>query len=372
MTQRKDTPPATALRLDRRNLLGAAATGLAAAALIPARVRAQDAPTQTAAVSGATRRLGTLEVSSVGLGCMLIAQVFGPAMEREAAIRLCRTAVDRGCTFFDSAEMYGPFYSEEMVGEALEPVRDEVVIATKFGMSTFDQQTGAMISPQRNSRPENIRLVVENSLRRLRTDRIDLLYQHRPDPEVPMADVAGTVQELIAEGKVLHFGLSEATGAEIRAAHAVQPVTALQSEYSLAWRLPEEEVLGVCEELGIGFVAYTPLTNGLLADAININTRFFPPDWRARVPRVSPEALPNNLAMRDLMLDWAERKDSTPARVALAWLLAQKPFIVPIPGTTNPWHMAENMRARELDLSPAEITEITASASAIEIVGNRY
>ena len=290
-----------AVPIDRRSFLVSAAAGLAAAPLLYGSALAQ-----AGATVSPTRMLGPLEVSSVGLGCMLMAQVFGPAMERTAAVRLARAAVDRGCTFFDTAEMYGPFYSEEVVGEALAPVRDEVVIATKFGLFTYDQRTGEMIGGnRRNSRPENIRNVVENSLRRLRTDRIDLLYQHRPDPEVPMAEVAGTVRDLIAEGKVLHFGLSEASADEIRQAHAVQPVTALQSEYSLIWRLPEENgVLDVCEELGIGFVAFSPLGAGMLTDTITADTRFAPTDWRSNQERMEPQNLGHNLAMRDLLAAW--------------------------------------------------------------------
>ncbi len=305
---------------------------------------------------------------------MLMAQVFGPAMERSAAVRLGRAAVDRGCTLFDTAEMYGPFYSEEVVGEALAPVRDEVIIATKFGLFTYDQRTGDMIGGnRRNSRPDNIRNVVENSLRRLRTDRIDLLYQHRPDPEVPMADVAGTVRDLIAEGKVLHFGLSEASADEIRQAHAVQPVTALQSEYSLIWRLPEENgVLDVCEELGIGFVAFSPLGAGMLTDTITAGTTFPSTDWRSNQERMEPQNLSHNLAMRDLLATWGARKNASPSQIAIAWLLAQRPFLTTIPGTTKIEHMQENMGTTDVVLTADELAKLTFEAGAIEIRGHRY
>lgn len=355
--------------IDRRAFLQTASASVATATFLGGGALAQ-----SAAASAPTRMLGSLEVSSVGLGCMLMAQVFGPAMSRADAVALGRAAVERGCTFFDTAEMYGPFYSEDVLGEALQPVRDEVAIATKFGLFTYDQQTGEMIGGnRRNSRPENIRNVVENSLRRLRTDRIDLLYQHRPDPEVPMAEVAGTVRDLIAEGKVLHFGLSEASAEELRQAHAVQPVTALQSEYSLIWRLPEQNgVLDLCEELGIGFVAFSPLGAGMLTDTITADTRFPPTDWRSSQQRMEPRNLSRNLAMRDLLAEWGARKGASPSQMAIAWLLAQRPFLVAIPGTTRIDHMRENMATTDIVLSAGELAELTTEASGIEIHGHRY
>ena len=371
MVQRTTTRSDKGIEVDRRTFLRTTSAGLASAALLAAPTIGQGAiaPRPTP-----MRKLGPLDVSSVGLGCMLMAQVFGPAMEPKDAIRLGRAAVDQGCTFFDTAEMYGPFYSEEMVGRALAPVRDDVRIATKFGLFTYDQATGEMIGGnRRNSRPDNIRNVVENSLRRLQTDRIDLLYQHRPDPEVPMAEVAGTVRDLIHEGKVLHFGLSEASEAEIREAHAEQPVTALQSEYSLIWRLPEKNrVLDVCEELNIGFVAFSPLGAGMLTDMITADTRFASTDWRSHQERMEPQNLSHNLAMRDLLTSWGERKGVSPSQMAIAWLLAQRPFLVTIPGTTKIEHMKENMAAANIELSGSELAELTAAAEAIEIHGGRY
>lgn len=360
---------ADVLITDRRRLLMAAGLGIAATPFLSRFVRAQDAATSIP--RSARRRLGSLEVSPIGLGCMVFIEVYGPAMEHDAAIATIRGAFERGVTFFDTAENYGPFASEELVGEALRPVRDQVVIATKFGMSTFDQQTGERIGG-RNSRPENIRAVVDGSLRRLQTDVIDLLYQHRPDPEVPMEDVAGTLGELIAEGKIRHYGLCEVTPEELRRAHAVHPVTALQSEYSLIWRDPEGAVLDTCEELGIGFVPYTPLGGGFLTGVITADTRFTPPDFRARVPRLAPEALEHNLAMVALLQDWAARKEVMPAQIALGWLLAQKPWIVPIPGTTKLNHLEEDIGAISVSFSEAELAELTTAASRIEIVGARY
>src|SRR3954449_9400835 len=294
-----------------------------------------------------------LEVSALGLGCMGMSQSFGPRPPREEMITFLRDAVDRGVTFFDTAEVYGPFDNEELVGEALQPVRGDVVIATKFGFA-FDEdgkQTGV------SSRPDSIRVAVDGSLRRLRTDAIDLLYQHRVDPEVPIEDVAGTVKELIEVGTVHHFGMSEAGVQTIRRAHAVQPVTALQSEYSLFWRGPEAELLPAVEELGIGFVPFSPLGAGFLTGKIDENTKFDPTDFRNNVPRFSPEARKANMALVDVIRAVAERKGATPAQVALAWLLAQKPWIVPIPGTTKLHRLQENLGALDLALTAADLDE---------------
>ena len=318
-----------------------------------------------------TRTLGNtqLEVSALGLGCMSMSSGYGPAADRHEMIKLIRAAHDRGVTLFDTAEAYGPFANEELLGEALAPIRDEVVVATKFGFD-IDLQTGAR-SGGTNSRPEHIKAVVEASLKRLRTDRIDLLYQHRVDPEVPIEDVAGTVKELIAAGKVKHFGLSEAGVQTIRRAHAVQPVTAVQSEYSLFWRGPEAELLPLLEELDIGFVPFSPLGAGFLTGKIDENTQFDPTDFRNSVPRFSSEARKANGVLVDLVKAVAERKQATPAQVALAWLLAQKPWIVPIPGTTKLHRLEENLGAAELELTADDLTQIDAVASKIEIQGER-
>ena len=313
------------------------------------------------------RELGRsgLEVSALGLGCMGLS--FPQATQsRQEKVALIRAAVERGVTFFDTAEVYGPFVNEELVGEALEPFRDQVVIATKFG---FD----APNFPKLDSRPAHIREVVEASLKRLRTDRIDLLYQHRVDPEVPIEDVAETVKELIAQGKVKHFGLSEASAATIRRAHAVQPVTALQSEYSLWWREPERNgVLATLEELGIGLVPYSPLGKGFLTGKIDETTTFDDRDLRSRIPRFQPEARKANLALVDLLKRIAERKKATPAQIALAWLLAQKPWIVPIPGTTKLHRLEENLGAASVELTPEDLREIERAASQITVQGDRY
>src|SRR2546423_14248772 len=293
------------------------------------------------------RKLGksNLEVSALGLGCMGMSYGYGPAADRQEMISLIRTAVDRGITFFDSAEAYGPFKNEELLGEALAPVRGQVVIATKFGF-TFegDKQSGT------DSRPRHIREVAEASLKRLKTDRIDLFYQHRVDPDVPIEDVAGAVKDLIQEGKVVHFGLSEAGMKTLRRAHAVQPVTALQNGYSLWWRRPEGEVLPTCEELGIGFVPFSPLGKGFLTGKIDENTTFDKSDFRNIVPRFTPEARKANHALVDLLRQIADRKHGTPAQIALAWLLAQKPWIVPIPGTTKLHRLEENAGAAAIEL----------------------
>ena len=312
-----------------------------------------------------TRRLGNLEVSAIGLGCMGMSASYLPIPDRDEMIALTRAAVERGVTFFDTAQVYGPFANEELVGEALEPVRDQVVIATKFG---FDLESGQ--SRGVDSRPETIRSSVEDSLKRLRTDTIDLLYQHRVDPNVPIEDVAGTVKELIAEGKVRHFGMSEAGVGNIRRAHAVQPVTALQSEYSLWWREPEDEILPMLEELGIGFVPFSPLGKGFLTGKIDESTTFDDGDFRNSVPRFDAEARKANSAFVDLLGRIAERKGATPAQIALAWLLAQKPWIVPIPGTTKLHRLEENLAAADVELTPDELSEIEDARVTAE--GARY
>lgn len=316
-----------------------------------------------------TRTLGNaLTVSPIGLGCMGISQSFGPSPERPAMVDFLRQAVDHGVTFFDTAEVYGPYANEEVVGEALEPVRDAVVIATKFGFA-FDEdgrQSGV------SSRPEHIRAAVEGSLRRLRTDVIDLLYQHRVDPDVPIEDVAGTVRELVEAGKVRHFGLSEAGPTTIRRAHAVLPVTALQSEYSLFWREPEESVLDTLEELGIGFVPFSPLGRGLLTGQVTRGSTFGEGDIRATLPRFSGEALDHNLALVDKVTAVADRLGATPGQVALAWLLSRKPWIVPIPGTRRLERLDENLGAADLQLTDADLEELTAASDAADVQGDRY
>ena len=308
-----------------------------------------------------------LGVSALGLGCMGLSFGYGPATEKAAAIALIRRAVELGVTFFDTAEIYGPFTNEEVVGEALAPFRDQVVIATKFG---FNIGTG--YSTALNSRPEHIREVVEASLKRLRTDRIDLLYQHRVDPEVPIEDVAGAVKELIAAGKVKHFGLSEAGVRTIRRAHAVQPVTALQSEYSLWWREPEAEIIPTLEELGIGFVPFSPLGKGYLTGKIDETTQFSAGDFRNIVPRLAPGFRKANMAVVELVGGIAAKKQATPAQIALAWLLARKPWIVPIPGTTKVHRLEENVGAAAVALSAEEEREIEEAAAKIPVVGDRY
>jgi aryl-alcohol dehydrogenase-like predicted oxidoreductase len=309
-----------------------------------------------------------LEVSALGLGCMGMSYGYGPAADKPEMISLMRSAVDRGVTFFDTAEAYGPFANEELVGEALAPVRDRVVIATKFGFrfGPGGKQTG------QDSRPEHIKEVADASLKRLKTDVIDLFYQHRVDTEVPIEDVAGAVKDLIQAGKVKHFGLSEAGVRTIRRAHAVQPVAALQSEYSLWWRRPEEEVLPTLEELGIGFVPFSPLGKGFLTGKIDEKTTFDSSDFRNIVPRFTPEARKANQALVDLLTRTAALKKATPAQIALAWLLARKPWIVPIPGTTKPGRLEENIGAAALELTSEDLREITAAASAIAIEGARY
>lgn len=317
-----------------------------------------------------TRRLGnSLDVSALGLGCMGMTGVYGTGGDKGEMIRLIRAAHDRGVTMFDTAEAYGPFANEALLGEALQPIRDKVVIATKFGFD-IDLETGAR-SGGTNSRPERIKAVAEAALKRLKTDRIDLFYQHRVDPAVPIEDVAGAVKDLIAEGKVKHFGLSEAGVQTIRRAHAVQPVTAVQSEYSLFWRGPEAELLPVLEELGIGFVPFSPLGAGFLTGKIDENTTFEQSDFRNLVPRFSPEARKANMALVEVVKGVADRKGASPAQVALAWLLAQEPWIVPIPGTTKLSRLEENLGAVDLDLTSNDLAEIDAEASKIEVQGER-
>jgi aryl-alcohol dehydrogenase-like predicted oxidoreductase len=314
------------------------------------------------------RKLGEsgLEVSAIGLGCMGLSFGYGPAAEKQQAITLIRSAFDRGVTFFDTAEAYGPFTNEELVGEALAPFREQVVIATKFGFEDGDSQKGL------NSRPERIREVAAAALKRLKTDVIDLFYQHRVDPNVPIEDVAGTVKDLIQEGKVRHFGLSEAGVETIRRAHAVQPVTALQSEYSLWWREPEQEILPTLKELGIGFVPFSPLGKGFLTGAITENTTFDSGDFRNIVPRFAPEARKANQVVVDLLGEIAGRKNATPAQIALAWLLAQKPWIVPIPGTTKLHRLEENIGAAGVQLSADDLRDIDSAVSKITVQGARY
>lgn len=313
-----------------------------------------------------TRTLGNFEVSAIGAGCMSISSNYGPPAPLEQGIKTLRAAYEKGVTFFDTAEVYGPYKNEELVGEALAPFRDEVSIATKFGFA-IDGTIGL------SSRPEHIRKVVEESLKRLKTDRIDLYYQHRVDPAVPIEDVAGAIKQLIAEGKVLHFGLSEASARTIRRAHTVQPVAAIQSEYSLWTRDPERNgVLEACEELGIGFVPWAPLGEGYLTGNMNGSTRFDPKtDFRHEFPRFSPESLAANMPVAGLLKRVAEKKSATPAQIAIAWLLAQKPWIVPIPGTRNEEHLAENLGAINVELTPADLAEINTEFSEITVHGER-
>jgi aryl-alcohol dehydrogenase-like predicted oxidoreductase len=313
------------------------------------------------------RKLGnsSLEVSAIGLGCMGLSYGYGPAADKQQAITLIRSAFERGVTFFDTAEAYGPFANEELLGEALAPFRDKVVIATKFGFRSGQVEAGL------DSKPAHIREVAEASLRRLKTETIDLFYQHRVDPEVAIEDVAGAVKELIREGKVRHFGLSEAGAPTIRRAHAVQPVTALQSEYSLWWREPEKEILPVLEELGIGFVPFSPLGKGFLTGAINEHTTFDSTDFRNVVPRFTPQARKANQTLVDLLSQIAGRKKATPAQIALAWLLAQKPWIVPIPGTTKLHRLEENIGAAGIELSPDDLHTIAGVLAQVTVQGDR-
>ena len=330
--------------------------------------------------AGQRRKLGSLEVFPVGLGCQwrpgsapgAVVDLYQSAFDRQAATALIRRAVDRGVTLIDTAEVYGPFLSEDIVGDALKGIRDKVVLETKFGMD-LDPKTGKRLGGL-NSRPEHIKQVVEAQLRRLKTDRIDILLQHRVDPQVPIEDVAGAVKDLVAAGKVLHFGLSEPGVQTIRRAHAVLPLAVIQNEYSMLWRGPEAEVLPLCEELGIGFVCWSPLGMGFLTGSVKADTRFSTSpemDFRATVPRFAPHALTANLALVNVVKHWAERKRATPAQLALAWLLAQKPWIVPIPGTTNVAHMEENLGAADIVLTQAELKQLRADVSSVTIVGER-
>jgi aryl-alcohol dehydrogenase-like predicted oxidoreductase len=347
---------------------------LAATALVPS-AHGAAGPQETsgaakAAAEPGRRRLGLLEVSSVGLGVQNMSRKYETTVPyRPEMLNVIRTAFDRGVTFYDAAEAYGPHEVERILGEGVAPFREQVVIATKFGWN-IDQETGERRAGL-NSRPAHIRRVVEGMLRRLRTDRIDLLFQHRVDPRVPIEDVAGAISDLRAEGKVLHWGLSEMGLATLRRAHAELPVTAVQNEYSMLWRGPEEEVIPTCEELGIGFVPWSPLGIGFLAGAIDANTRFAPGDIRGAESRFSPENLPHNLALVDLVKSWAVRKEATLAQIALAWLLAQRPWIVPIPGTTQMAHMLDNIGADEVRFTPPELADLNSSVRAIEIQGQR-
>jgi aryl-alcohol dehydrogenase-like predicted oxidoreductase len=316
------------------------------------------------------RTLGSLEVSSIGLGCQTMTGVlYGPVTSRADMVTLIRTAVDQGVTFFDTAEAYGPLESERIVGEALEPVRDQVVIASKFGFD-IDVQTGQRRGGP-NSQPDHIRRAVDGMLQRLRTDRIDLLYQHRVDPNVPIEDVAGTVKDLIAQGKVGHFGLSEPGPQTVRRAHAVQPLSAIQNEYSMLWRGPEDQILPLCQELGIGFVAWAPLGMGFTTGTITPYTRFAEGDFRAAVPRNSPANLTANIPLVQLIQEWAVRKGATPAQISLAWLMAAHPWLVPIPSTTRTAHLAENLGAEEVVFTGDELQELNRALSAIIIHGER-
>ena len=316
-----------------------------------------------------TRKLGALEVSAIGYGTMSFASSYGPSPDRAEAIRVIRGAYEKGITFFDTAEAYGPFTNEELLGEAVAPFRDQVVIATKFGWN-IDPDTGIQ-SPGLNSRPEHIKRAVDGMLRRLKTDRIDLLYQHRVDPDVPIEDVAGAVKDLVRDGKVKHFGLSEPSAETIRRAHAVLPVTAVQSEYSLWTRDPEPEVLPLCEELGIGFVPWSPLGQGFLTGKIEPESTFDSSDWRAGFPRFTPEARRANQALVAFLADMAECKRATPAQIALAWLMAQKPWIVPIPGTRRLERVEENIGALDVVLAPEDLAEISAALSQLKVQGAR-
>lgn len=372
--------------LQRRHLLASAASlGIApwllsACASPVAATSLGGSSAQHIQSAGQRRKLGSLEVFPVGLGCQwrpgsapgAVVDLYQSAFDRQAATELIRRAVDRGVTLIDTAEVYGPFLSEDIVGDALKGIRDKVVLETKFGMD-LDPKTGKRLGGL-NSRPEHIKQVVEAQLRRLKTDRIDILLQHRVDPQVPIEDVAGAVKDLVAAGKVLHFGLSEPGVQTIRRAHAVLPLAVIQNEYSMLWRGPEAEVLPLCEELGIGFVCWSPLGMGFLTGSVKADTRFSTSpemDFRAAVPRFAPNALPANLALVNVAKHWAERKRATPAQLALAWLLAQKPWIVPIPGTTNVAHMEENLGAADIVFTPAELKQLRADVSSVTIVGER-
>lgn len=357
----------------RRRALLLTAAGLAAAPL--AAIAAKSSSTQPRAPdrpagSIGRRRLGTLDVSSMGLGVQNMSRTYQTTVPRRPEmINIIRTAFDHGITFFDAAEAYGPHEVERILGEGVAPFRDKVVLTSKFGWN-IDLETGVR-RPGLNSRPEHITLAVEGMLKRLRTDRIDLLYQHRVDPQVPIEDVAGAIKALMTQGKVLHWGMSEMGPNTLRRAHAELPLAAVQNEYSLLWRAPEKWVVPLCQELGVGFVPWNPLGVGFLTGAIDSNTRFADGDIRKVESRFSPDNLPHNLALIGLLKDWADRKQATPAQVALAWLMAQKPWIVPIPGTTQMSHMLENAGAAEVSFTPTELADLTAATSAIEIRGAR-
>ena len=363
----------------RRFLIGAAsmaAAGIAAGCTAPQQDSpdnssvCRDNPLTSATTVTGRRKLGSLEVSSIGLGCQTMpGKLYGPVTNRADMVTLIRTAVDQGVTFFDTAEVYGPLESERIVGEALQPARDKVVIASKFGFDV-DPQTGQRRGGP-NSRPDHIRRVVDEMLQRLRTDRIDLLYQHRVDPTVPIEDVAGTVKDLIAQGKVKHFGLSEPGPQTIRRAHAVQPLTAIQNEYSMLWRGPENQILPICAELGIGFVPWAPLGMGFTTGTITPYTRFAEGDFRANVPRNTPENLSANMPLVQLIQDWAVRKGATPAQISLAWLMAQQPWIVPIPSATRTAHLAENLGAEEVTFTADELRDLNAALAGLRIHGER-
>ncbi len=355
----------------RRSFL-LSAGALAATPLLGRADGAVPAPPATPGASAQVgrRRLGALEVSSIGLGVQNMSRTYQTTIPtRPEMIRIIRTAFERGVTFFDTAEAYGPHEVERILGEGVAPFRDRIVIASKFGFE-IDLESGQR-RPGRNSRPAHIKLAVEGMLRRLRTDRIDLLYQHRVDPEVPIEDVAGAVKDLMAEGKVLHWGLSEMGLGTLRRAHAALPVSAVQSEYSMLWRGPEAQVLSVCQELGIGFVPWSPLGVGFLTGAIDANTRFAQGDIRGVESRFSPEHLPHNLALVELATRWADRKQASPARIALAWLLAQRPWIVPIPGTTQLAHLLENLGATDVRFTPAELADLNQAVAAVQVRGAR-
>ena len=367
MNAKKDT-----MTLGRRQFL-AGGLALGAVALLPHSMNSMAYASDTAQDHKGLRqgkqlehrKLGSLEVSAIGLGCLPMVGYYGGKYEKKDMIALIRRAFENGVTFFDTAEVYGPYTSEEWVGEALAPVRNQVKIATKFGFGVEEKQPTAL-----NSRPDHIRRAVEGSLKRLRTDHIDLLYQHRVDPKVPMEDVAGTVKDLIKEGKVLHFGLSEASARSIRRAHAVQPVSAVQSEYSLLWREPETKIFPTLRELGIGLVPYCPLGRGFLTGAINENSRFTT-GRLSTLPQFTPEALKHNMPLPNLIREWAARKNCTMAQFAIAWLLAQAPWIAPIPGTTNPAHLDDFLGGASVSLSPAELREFESAYSKIKLMGHR-
>lgn len=365
--------------MNRRNLLKTAGLAMAGSAILPFSSVAQSINSESSLfeknnalkpLSGRRKLGNNLEVSSVGIGVQNMSRTYQTTIpSRPEMFNIIRTAFDKGVTFFDSAEAYGPHEVERILGEGIAPFRDKVVVATKFGWN-IDQETGKRL-PGLNSQPEHIKKVVDGMLKRLRTDRIDLLYQHRVDPNVPIEDVVGAIKDLIQEGKVMHYGLSEPGVQTVRRAHAIHPVTAIQNEYSLLWRGPEKEIIPLCEELGIGFVPWSPLGVGFLTGAIDANTRFAQGDIRAVESRFSPENLPQNLALVELLKKWSAQKQATPAQISLAWLLSQKPWIVPIPGTTQMAHMLENIGAAEVKFTASELLEFNKQLDAIQIVGER-